>query len=390
MKKILPTLLTSIFYLLLMPSISLAHTSSDSFLRLSQEGKKLAISWDISLLDLEYAIGIDSNADGNISGNELKENARKASDYALSYLTIKSFSSNNNAQETLCTLSVSDTGLSRRNQKSYLSIQAKTDCRADGTLLLDYRLFHDIDPSHNGILSIDLESAQYTRLLDKKNSTHRIQAQSENSLKHNHYLGIFIDFITEGIWHIWIGFDHILFLLTLLLPAALLIKDKQWQTETKKSTILIRILKLVTVFTLAHSFTLSLSVFNIVSLPSKWVEVTIAFSIIVVAANNIKPIFSHSHLVFAFIFGLIHGFGFANVLLDLSLPQSALALSLLGFNIGVELGQLVIIALFIPIIISLRHRLFYRKTILPFASLSTALIAAIWTFERVGGYTIIS
>ena len=99
-------------------------------------------------------------------------------------------------------------------------------------------------------------------------------------------------------------------------------------------------LKVVTAFTLAHSITLSLAALQVISLPSRLVESTIALSVVVAALNNLRGTIERRRWVMAFVFGLIHGFGFASVLADLGLPQGALVLALVGFNLGVELGQM--------------------------------------------------
>jgi len=152
---------------------------------------------------------------------------------------------------------------------------------------------------------------------------------------------------------------------------------------------LLSIIKLVTCFTIAHSITLSLATLNIVTLPSRWVEVTIAASIVVVALNNIKPFFNHSRLWFAFLFGLVHGFGFANVLLDLNLQPATLALSLLSFNIGVEIGQVFIILLAFPLLYALSYWVNYRKIFVPTMSIGFSLVAMAWVIERSTGYMLL-
>jgi len=144
----------------------------------------------------------------------------------------------------------------------------------------------------------------------------------------------------------------------------------------------IDVLKVVTAFTLAHSITLTLASLQVLSLPSRWVESAIALSVVVAALNNIFPIFRGHRPLAAFAFGLIHGFGFASVLADLGLPQGSLALSLAGFNVGVELGQLAIVAVFLPLAFLSRKTWFYRQ-VMTTGSALIALVAAVWLVERV-------
>jgi hypothetical protein len=151
-------------------------------------------------------------------------------------------------------------------------------------------------------------------------------------------------FIHEGIWHIWLGFDHVLFLLALLLPAVLVRTEGRWQAVTDFSSVWWNVVSIVTAFTVAHSLTLSLATLDVVQLPSRLVESMIAASVVFAGLGNLYPTMMSRRWMIAFGFGLIHGFGFAAVLSDLGLPHDSLLLSLVSFNVGVEIGQLVIIA----------------------------------------------
>lgn len=133
---------------------------------------------------------------------------------------------------------------------------------------------------------------------------------------------------------------------------------------------------------LAHSITLTLATLQVIALPSRWVESAIAVSVVVAALNNIFPAVLTRRWMAAFGFGLIHGFGFASVLADLELPQSVLLLALVGFNLGVEIGQMAIVAVFLPLAYAMRHSWFYRRLVLTVGSGVIVLIAAVWFAER--------
>jgi len=135
-------------------------------------------------------------------------------------------------------------------------------------------------------------------------------------------------------------------------------------------------------FTIAHSITLSLGGLGILDLPSRPVETLIALSIIAAALHNLRPVFHNKEWLIAFGFGLFHGLGFAGLLADLGLGRSHRVSSLLGFNVGVELGQLVIIALVFPILFVLRRTRLYRW-ILAIGSIAMAAVALLWLIERV-------
>jgi hypothetical protein len=195
-------------------------------------------------------------------------------------------------------------------------------------------------------------------------------------------LAQFAAYAHEGIWHIWLGFDHILFLLSLLLPAVLVRRDGKWQATADFKGSFWDVARIVTAFTLAHSITLTLAALGLVSLPSRWVESAIALSVVLAALNNVFPLVERGRWIAAFAFGLLHGFGFAGALQDLGLPAGSLALSLAGFNIGVELGQLAIVAAFLPVAFALRSTWAYRRLVLAGGSTVIAAIAGVWLAER--------
>lgn len=208
----------------------------------------------------------------------------------------------------------------------------------------------------------------------------------------------FLAMIRQGMLHIWIGLDHILFLLALILPSVVrrksaLVADGPgavdpsgydiwgWRPVQRFKPAFLYILKIVTFFTIAHTITLSLASLNIVVLPSWLVESIIAFSIGLAAFHNIKPIFKGRDWVIAFVFGLFHGFGFATVLGELGFRGENLSLSLLGFNIGVEIGQVVIIALIFPFLFFMRKLKLYPKFLVIMSAL-LIIVSIYWMIER--------
>jgi len=247
---------------------------------------------------------------------------------------------------------------------------------AAGALGLQYRLLFDLDSLHRGLLRLTLDGATYTTVLSPTSGVVQFgDAQATRWTQFSQYL-------VEGIWHIWIGFDHILFLLSLLLPAVLVLQMGRWQGVTSFGVAVREVLWVVTSFTAAHSITLSLAALGLVSLPSRLVESAIALSVLLAAANNLWPVVEHRRWLVAFGFGLIHGFGFASVLAELGLPADALVLSLLGFNVGVEVGQMAIVAGFLPVAFMLRNTLFYVRGVFVLGSWLTMLVALIWLLER--------
>ncbi|HUS28252.1 MAG TPA: HupE/UreJ family protein, partial [Kofleriaceae bacterium] len=179
-------------------------------------------------------------------------------------------------------------------------------------------------------------------------------------------------FVREGIWHIWEGIDHILFLLCLLLPAV-------WRRESAKE-VAREVFEIVTAFTLAHSITLVISAVGLVTLPSRFVETAIAASVVAAALNNLVRVVD-ARWAGAFALGLLHGFGFSSVLVDLGLPSHELIGTLLGFNLGVELGQAAIVVAVLPVLYAIRKTFAYRALLFG-GSGAVVVIATIWTYQR--------
>ncbi len=347
-----------------------AHKPSDSYLSLSIKDQQIDGRWDIALRDLDFALGLDANADAEITWGELRAKHAEISAYALARLQLST-------QGKICPTQVIQHLVDDHTDGAYAVLRFKAVCSAPlDTLQLHYQLFFDLDPQHKGLLRLNYQEQVNTAIFSPE------KALQDFNLKQVSKFTQFLDYAREGVWHIWIGFDHILFLLALLLPAVVVRQENKWLAVSAFQPAFWSVLKIVTAFTLAHSITLTLATLGLISLPSRWVEAIIAASVVVAALNNIYPLFRERRWLMAFVFGLIHGFGFASVLSDLGLPQSTLGLALLGFNLGVELGQLAIVGIFLPSAFSLRHTWFYRRFILLGGSISIALLAMIWLIER--------
>jgi len=192
----------------------------------------------------------------------------------------------------------------------------------------------------------------------------------------------FTSSITLGVDHIKTGPDHILFVLALLLPSVLVFASG-WKPVDGFGTALWRVLKIATFFTIAHSITFTLAGMGwLPTPPSKVVETIIALSIAAAALHNLKPIFPNREWSLSFVFGLFHGMGFASLVSDLEISQSSQLVSLLGRNVGIEIGQVVVILLLFPGLFLLRRTPAYK----PFLAISSVVLAALamlWSTERV-------
>jgi hypothetical protein len=356
---------------LLLAGPALAHKPSDSYLTIRVEDAAMRGQWDIALRDIEFALGLDADGNGEITWGELKAKRTEIEAYALSRLKISTDGKS-------CALEPADFLVDEHSDGAYAVLRFGADCgaRAPAALAIGYSLFFDLDPTHRGLLRYERGGASQSAVLSPT-AFSVVQAGEVSRLAQ------FFDYLREGVWHIWIGFDHILFLLSLLLPSVLVLKDRQWQATVHLRDTFWDVLKVVTSFTIAHSITLSLAALSLIALPSRLVESTIALSVVLAALNNLKPLVTERRWAVAFAFGLIHGFGFASVLGDLGLPQGALLLALVGFNIGVELGQLAIVCAFLPLAYTLRESWFYRRVVFAGGSAAIAMLASVWLTERV-------
>lgn len=341
-----------------------AHKPSDSYLTLRGEDQAVAVRWDIALRDLDYVLQLDRDGNGELSWGEVRQRAADIEQLAVSRLKLSS-------QGAACPLAAAaPMQLDKHSDGTYAVLALRAQCpQAGERLQLEYALFFDVDPTHRGLVQWQPAGADAAQALvfAADSASQQLSLQAPSALE------TLRQYVVEGVWHIWIGFDHILFLVALLLPAVLVPTLRQAGLE---------VLKVVTAFTLAHSITLSLAVLGYVSLPSRLVESVIAASVVLAALNNLRGTVDRRRWVVAFVFGLVHGFGFASVLADLGLPQGALALALVGFNVGVELGQLAIVAVFLPVAFLLRGTAFYRVGVLRVGSLAVAALAGWWFVER--------
>ncbi len=351
-----------------------AHKVSDSYLALRLDGARAGRiygQWDISLRDLDVAIGLDSNRDGSLQWEEIERGKTAIADYAIGRLRLS-------ADGRDCKPVLSEQSIAEHADGAYASLSFRADCSgAIERLEIDYRLLFEVDAQHRGLLKLTTADGVTSSVFP---------ADRRSQVFHVGESGVFAQlgsFIADGITHIAIGFDHILFLLALLLPAVMA-RDKEgrWRPVATLSQALVNVVKIVTAFTLAHSITLSLATMNLVSPPSRWVESLIAASVLITAIDNLRPLLPSRRWLVAFGFGLIHGFGFAAVLLDLHLTKQAMLVSLVGFNLGVEIGQLALVLLVVPLAYALRHRPAYRRFGLSAASLFIAVLSAGWLLDR--------
>lgn len=194
-------------------------------------------------------------------------------------------------------------------------------------------------------------------------------------------LSNFTSSVELGVDHIKTGPDHILFVLVLLLPSVLIFRNG-WKPTDGFMFSLWRVLKVVTMFTIAHSITFTLAGLGLLPLPSpRIVESIIAVSIAVAAVHNIRPLAANQEWLISFVFGLFHGMGFASLVAGLDVSRSTQLISLLGRNVGIEIGQAIVVLLLFPALFLLRRTVYYRPFFV-MASVLLTILALGWMLER--------
>lgn len=187
-----------------------------------------------------------------------------------------------------------------------------------------------------------------------------------------------------GMRHIAEGTDHLLFLLALLLPVSLVARGGRWaEADTPKNAVR-KVVRIVTAFTMGHSLTLALGALGVVHLPARPIEIGIALSILISAVHAARPLLQRREALLAGVFGLVHGLAFAETLTELGLGPKTLTLSLLGFNLGIELIQLLIVTITVPWLLLLGRTRYHT----PFrwgGAAITGFAALAWLLERVLG-----
>jgi hypothetical protein len=352
-----------------------AHAPSETYLTFTLTPTNLAGQWDVAVRDLQAGLLAQAVPVAQLSPAQLDEKQEALALDVLARLTVQA------AQGPLVFHATDYVPLAL-NQGDYIRVRfaAALPSGAPAALEVDARALFAVDPNMHGLLRLEHDGRTETVSFDNSHATCRFDLAGPSDR-----WGQWISYVRQGVLHIWGGVDHILFLLALLFPSVLKREEKGWAAVARFRPALGSVVKIVTAFTVAHSLTLSLAAFDVVRLPSRFVESVIAASVALAALNNVRPVVLKKSWLVAFGFGLIHGFGFASVLLEAGWTRQTLVLGLVGFNVGVELGQLAVVGVFLPVAFALRASWFYRLLILRFGSVAVALVAALWMAERISG-----
>lgn len=371
MKRLPAALLLCLVAMFASPRPVFAHAAGTSYviLQLPAGDGSMPVRWDLSMQDIVWSVFVDADYDGNVTWQEVQNARASLSSAVLAQISVQ-------RGGAACALSVSDFALATRGEENFLSVAMKADCPQPGLTTIGGPLFMSGDASQRVLLSAGRGEEQLTGVLSAAAPTWQEPAEASAWRS-------FARFIGEGVWHVLIGYDHIAFVLLLLLPSVMRPVDGKWQGASALSQVARDMVTIITAFTIAHSITLALAVTGTVQLPSQPVEIAIAASIAVAGVVNLLPRLSKLRLPLAFGFGLVHGFGFANALSEIDAQGSALLPLLAGFNIGVELAQLGIVALVLPVIYAMRATRWYAGAVLPLGSCALGMAGLVWLLQRV-------
>ncbi len=363
-------MIQKIFIAAVLFSITLhAHQLKENYLQvdLNDTTHLVDVNLEVETRLLERNSSIDDNQNGIISYKEL----RNHKSYLLSYVKdhFKLFYEDK-------PLSIDDAKIEfhRYQSQTYMSVNKSfKDIGLDG-LRLDYDMFFKIEPTNKLIIHLDKNRGD--AILDNSNTSYAFSSGDMSQWKR------FYIFLVEGIKHILDGTDHMLFIFMLLIPSAIYLRSSKNRQSLKKSIIIL--LKIVTAFSIAHSLTLFISGMGWYKPNIALVESSIALSILVVALLNFFGQYKHVNYKIVFLFGLLHGFGFANVL-EIAHVNNTISflIALFGFNVGVEIGQIFIIMLIIPFLYLTCHTKYFVQAVRVISFLAIC-ISSFWFLQRVG------
>lgn len=355
-----------LLFLLLFCSAAQAHQASEAYLSYRVDGAAVEQRLDIALRDLDRDLALDADGDGALSWGEVRRRWPDIERLAAEDVRFTADGAACQPQDRPAPR------LDAHSDGTHAVLVTHWHCPgAVRELAIDYRLFEKTDAGHRGLARL-AGSAAEPLVLRPCAGPQRLGVDSRG----------LAGLVVEGMGHIASGLDHMLFLVTLLLVAVWRRDGAGWAPRASARAALSETLKLVTAFTVAHSITLGLAASGLVDPPSRWVESLIALTVLLAALDNLRPFVPGPRWGMVGLFGLVHGVGFAGPLKDLGLRGAELVLPLLGFNLGVELGQLAAVALLLPLALLLRDRTAYRRWIVPGGSSAIAALATLWLAER--------
>lgn len=357
---------------LLVANAAVAHSQSTSYLYLDVAGSRIDLRWFVALRDLNEVINLDSDSDGQLTWRELRQQGEALRREFHGNLTVA-------RDGKTCPLAIDESlQVGRIMEENFAVIQARASCDgAANHLTLDYHFLERLNRQHRALVLLGSGPAV--------TETHALSTGQTLTLALQpvHWFTAFANSVWQGLEHILAGADHVMFVATLILTVMLPHGRTQRSARSSQAR-LWSLAKLISLFTLAHSITLALSVLGTIQVPTRVFESGIALSIMVMAVNVIRPLFAERwEALLVFLFGLLHGLGFATLLHALNLSRAARTSTLVGFNVGVELGQLLILLVAVPPVCWLYRSRYWSRMAATGGATVIACAGGFWLVERV-------
>jgi hypothetical protein len=362
---------------------SAAHSAGNSYLYLQIYPDSISGRFEIALSDLNPALGF-SGTELEITADNLDQRIGFLQTYFLEHVSIS---------DDRGPLSIDFTTHQLLNTEGgYVLMPFNLGGldRVPEALDLEYSVLFDDDPDHRGFLLVEHNWATGTfanenrvSLVFGPDSRHQVF-----DLTSSGRLRGFLALVHLGAEHMVLGLDHVFFLMALMLPVALRREGGVWHAHETVRPVLRNVLVIVTAFAAAHAVALLLAALGLLRLPEALVETMIAASTTLAALNLLFPLFRGRIWWIVFGLSLFHGMGFAAGLMDLGAVDEHLGLSVLSFNLGIEIGQLLIVAVVLPPLYGLRRLELYRNVVLKVAAVGLILVSGVWVIERAFGVDI--
>jgi hypothetical protein len=333
---------------------SRSHPLKVALADIAIEPTAVHVQLSVDLLQLDLLLGLDRNLDGRVDLEELQDRRPELVRYFADKVRVS-------AGGEVLPLGADPFGIGRSSD-GRLTFEARLVFRLPrlhaAPIIIHCEPLTDVGPDHQTIATISHQEGR-DQFVFQKGVTYQVRARPSLADQAVQFVGL-------GVQHILIGYDHVAFLVALLLAGG------GWKS----------VLGIITSFTLAHSITLSLASLDVMTLPPRLAEAGIALSVAYVALENLLSPAPRRRWVVSFLFGLVHGFGFAGVLRDMALPRAGLLWSLLCFNVGVEVGQLLVVSALLPLLWVLRRSTVYRAVVRA-GSLAILVVGVLWLYQRV-------
>ena len=350
-----------------------AHKGSDAYLDVRQHDQALTLQLSVALKDLDLLIPVDANADGLVTWAEVQAATAAALSLLQSHTGLES-------SQPGCTLHWVYDGLEARSDGAYLRATSTASCPPGAALGMRYTLFKNEDSNHRLIVTGHLDDRDLLATAAPQQAVPLVLRQAVAGPPRGIAATVW-DYLSLGMHHLLQGYDHMAFLLALVLPLQLRLGRAAALVEGRSPWW--SLLRTITAFTVGHSITLMLATFGWTEASPRWVEPAIAASIAFTALLNIYPVRVLRSERLALVFGLVHGYGFAGLLIEAAAPAGLLPWALAGFNLGVEAGQLTAVTAWVLLSQVVVRQPWYGRVVVRGGSWLLVALAAYWFWLRV-------